>query len=388
MGHRHLYGLAELHRAGLSRFELVGACDPVQDNAESLAQQAENLHRRAPAWSAIWRAGGAGGAGRGYYHHAAITFYAGRGGAYQRGWHAMIEKPVGLTVRAANVIRAAAAKSDRIVSVAESYRRDPINRLGKALLDAGAIGAPRFMIHNTAGGNQMMISVWRHMKEDRWRSHRRRRPLPTLWSTTWGLSAVSMHRTPARAHPPQPSKRRRNAAGQPAATFTKWQRQMPADFEVTAERRSMPRSLCLGAAGQYALKTRRLWPGHLGAADLRFGRFHESAQRPHGPPDHADAGGPEPISDERLLDLVPDFRLNRLRRRSLAASGSGATTPLKRPTASSSPSNMTLLCSAILGEHPIDVSLEQGCARWPSPMPGSNRASTGGWCRRRNAQRR
>ena len=41
MGHRHLYGLAELQSAGLSPFELVGACDPNLDNAHSLADQAE-----------------------------------------------------------------------------------------------------------------------------------------------------------------------------------------------------------------------------------------------------------------------------------------------------------------------------------------------------------
>ncbi len=40
MGHRHLSGLAELERAGLCQFELVGACDPVRANAESLADQA------------------------------------------------------------------------------------------------------------------------------------------------------------------------------------------------------------------------------------------------------------------------------------------------------------------------------------------------------------
>ena len=33
MGHRHLYGLAELQNAGLSPFELIGACDPNLDNA-------------------------------------------------------------------------------------------------------------------------------------------------------------------------------------------------------------------------------------------------------------------------------------------------------------------------------------------------------------------
>ena len=43
MGHRHLYGLGELTRAGLSPFELVGVCDPDENNAVSLAQQAEEL---------------------------------------------------------------------------------------------------------------------------------------------------------------------------------------------------------------------------------------------------------------------------------------------------------------------------------------------------------
>ena len=41
MGHRHLYGLAELQAAGLSPFELVGTCDPNLDNANSLADQAQ-----------------------------------------------------------------------------------------------------------------------------------------------------------------------------------------------------------------------------------------------------------------------------------------------------------------------------------------------------------
>ena len=40
MGHRHMYGLAELQKAGLSPFELVAVCDPNLDNANSLADQA------------------------------------------------------------------------------------------------------------------------------------------------------------------------------------------------------------------------------------------------------------------------------------------------------------------------------------------------------------
>ena len=56
-------------------------------------------------------------------------------------------------------------KTGRILSVAENYRRDPINRLAKALLEEGVIGTPRLMMHNTIGGSdRMLISVWRHQK--------------------------------------------------------------------------------------------------------------------------------------------------------------------------------------------------------------------------------
>ena len=49
MGHRHLFGLGELARAGLSDFALVAACDPVRASAESLAAQAEALLGTRPA---------------------------------------------------------------------------------------------------------------------------------------------------------------------------------------------------------------------------------------------------------------------------------------------------------------------------------------------------
>ena len=39
MGHRHMYGLVELHQSGWEHFDLVGVCDPVEANAESLAGQ-------------------------------------------------------------------------------------------------------------------------------------------------------------------------------------------------------------------------------------------------------------------------------------------------------------------------------------------------------------
>ena len=40
--------------------------------------------------------------------------------ALARGWHTMLEKPMGLTVRACNIIRRAARESGRVLSVAEN----------------------------------------------------------------------------------------------------------------------------------------------------------------------------------------------------------------------------------------------------------------------------
>jgi predicted dehydrogenase len=166
MGHRHLFGLAELHANGLSQFDLVGACDPVTANAESLANRAEEFFGRRPTvvgnMAELEKLGVAAvdiTTTPRYHHTLGVE-------AIEHGWHAMIEKPVALTVRACNVIRQAAAKSDRVVSVAENYRRDPVNRLAKSLLDSGVIGDPHFMLHQSSGGgNQMMISVWRHQKD-------------------------------------------------------------------------------------------------------------------------------------------------------------------------------------------------------------------------------
>jgi predicted dehydrogenase len=74
------------------------------------------------------------------------------------GLHLLCEKPLALTLRACNRIVAAAARAGRIVSVAENYRRDPTNRLARALIQDGAIGNPRMMIRsNRVLGRPVML---------------------------------------------------------------------------------------------------------------------------------------------------------------------------------------------------------------------------------------
>ncbi|MDE0199303.1 MAG: Gfo/Idh/MocA family oxidoreductase [Caldilineaceae bacterium] len=312
MGHRHLYGLAELHNSGLSPFELVGACDPVRANAESLADDAEErLGVRPQVVESLEELEALGVAAVDItttprYHHTVAEE------ALERGWHAMIEKPVGLTVRAGNRIRQAAEKSGTIVSVAENYRRDPMNRLGKALLDAGVIGSPRLMIHNTmGGGSQMTISVWRHQKNES----------GVLLDVgvhfadilEFYLGPVSTVYAQSRLHEPI---RYNPAAGpegrstsNPSGVYAKWQKEMPAQFEATAEDASYATILFEnGAVCQFiedhAAHGQGLWTRQI----------HGSAGSLELPPDrsgqlitlHKDG---ESTCDASLLDLVPDFHL-------------------------------------------------------------------------------
>ena len=312
MGHRHLYGLAELHNAGLSPFELVGACDPVRANAESLADDAEErLGTRPKVVESMEELEALGVVAVDItttprFHHTVAEE------AIARGWHAMIEKPVGLTVRASNRIQQAAERSDSIVSVAENYRRDPMNRLGKALLDAGAIGSPRLMIHNTmGGGSNMTITVWRHQKNQS----------GVLLDVgvhfsdilEFYLGPVRTVYAQSRLHEPI---RYNPAAGQagrsssnPAGVYGKWQNQMPAQFEATAEDASYATLLFEnGAVGQFiedhAAHGQGVWTrqihGSAGSLELPSDRSGQLITL------HKDG---EAICDESLLDIVPDFHL-------------------------------------------------------------------------------
>ena len=313
MGHRHLFGLGELHRAGWEQFDLVAACDPVRDNAESLADRAGELLGARPAvvkdLSELERVGiqAADVTTTPRYHHtvAAETL--------ERGWHTMVEKPVGLTVRACHLIREASQKSSAILSVAENYRRDPINRLARALLDANAIGTPRFLIHHSmGGGDNMMISVWRHKKDQ-----------------SGVLLDVGVHFTDmmeyllgeihtvyaqTRLHEPI---RKNPAAGDgesrsnPAGVYGRWQKDMPAEFEATAEDAAYATlSFKGGLVGQYledhAAHGRSGWlrevHGSLGSMALPGDRS--------GKPISLTLAGDGVIEGDALLDRVPDFHLD------------------------------------------------------------------------------
>ena len=86
--------------------------------------------------------------------------------ALDAGLHVICEKPLGITVRACRAIVDAAARSGVVLATAENYRRDPVNRLARAVIEQGLLGDLHLMIQTNVGGdNAVIVSPWRHVRE-------------------------------------------------------------------------------------------------------------------------------------------------------------------------------------------------------------------------------
>jgi predicted dehydrogenase len=56
----------------------------------------------------------------------------------------------------------AASRAGRILAVAENNRHDPMNRLGRACIEGGLIGAPNFILQLAIQNTQIVGTAWRH----------------------------------------------------------------------------------------------------------------------------------------------------------------------------------------------------------------------------------
>ena len=167
MGQRHIKGLGQLQRVGRLPFRLAGVCDLIPENAQRAAALAEDLLGVRPQIFANFAE----------MHRAlkldAVTIttmpnvHVDLGiEAFAAGVHVLCEKPIATTVKESWRLVKAGRAAGRKLAVAENYRRDPMNRLGKALLDAGAIGTPYLAIQSSSGsGEFVVITPWRHLKK-------------------------------------------------------------------------------------------------------------------------------------------------------------------------------------------------------------------------------
>ncbi len=156
MGRRHLRAYRTLDELEPGRLELAAVVDPELDRAHFVAAEAQELLGARPAVFTSLDAALDAALGLELIDvvTAAAAHHTIAAQAAAAGLHALCEKPMAPTVQACRVMQAAAQRHGRVLSIAENYRRDPIARLLRALLEAGAIGELRTVVDLAAGGGR------------------------------------------------------------------------------------------------------------------------------------------------------------------------------------------------------------------------------------------
>ncbi len=165
MGARHLRGLAELEHTIRGSLELVGVCDTREEPANRVADESEKLLgirpqvftdveealARLPDLQAVDLVTDPRS-----HDSLAISLM-------EAGLDVICEKPLAVTVARGRQMVDATERTRRILAVAENNKRDPMNRLGKACLDAGLIGRPGFALQVSINpGGRIVATAWRH----------------------------------------------------------------------------------------------------------------------------------------------------------------------------------------------------------------------------------
>jgi predicted dehydrogenase len=166
MGGRHVLGMKKLQAARQMKFDLAAVCDVVPENGKRAGEQAEELLGKRPQqftdFQSMVRAVKLDGIiiTTTPETHKDVALQA-----FDAGLHVLAEKPITLTVEEGVTLVEAAKRAKRKLGVAENYRRDPINRLGKALVESGAIGRPFLASQSSSSsGESVIITPWRHLK--------------------------------------------------------------------------------------------------------------------------------------------------------------------------------------------------------------------------------
>jgi len=311
MGRRHLTGVAALYGSDFRNVDLVAVCDLNRQNAEDLADEAaEQLGTRPRVFTDLGEMTRAMPEIQGVdvvtdvagHHRVAVA-------CLEAGLHVQCEKPLAITMRGCNLIVDTAKRQGKILSVAENFRRDPINRLVKALIGDGAIGTPQLMVELTVGGgNRMTITPWRHQK------------LSGTVALDVGVhnadimqfymgEAVTVYgegRLYERI-------RYRGEGSGPGGWYAKWAHQVPEQFEATGEDAVFGYiRFASGAIGQWIQH-------HAGHGQRLQGRYVYGSKGSltcpgdrNGRPVRLHLDGGKEIVDEAILDYAPSYRLSPL----------------------------------------------------------------------------
>lgn len=158
----HLRSYIKIKQTEPEKLDLTAMCDPVRENAERFADHVKDAFGTRPNVytdvDEMLEREDLDGADictpHAYHHINAIK-------CLDKGVHVLIEKPIGITVRATWAIIGAAKRNGKIAATAENIRRMPSRRASKWLIDKGLIGEPRMFMSQHASYRQ-------HSETERW----------------------------------------------------------------------------------------------------------------------------------------------------------------------------------------------------------------------------
>jgi len=165
MGARHVRGLGELQQVAAGSVHLAALCDPCEERADAVADEAAELLGMRPAVYAtvedalgVQRSLDAADVVTDPRSHDEIVVPL-----LESGLHVICEKPLAVTVERGSRMVRAAERAGRLLAVAENNRHDPMNRLARAALDGRMIGDPNFALNVHLGrGGGIIATAWRH----------------------------------------------------------------------------------------------------------------------------------------------------------------------------------------------------------------------------------
>ncbi len=311
MGGRHLRALGALYESGMANVELAAVCDLREDNANHLADTAkemlgtrpevftsmEEMRSKRPDIEAVDITTDSGS------HHLVAEM------AFDLGYHVLCEKPLSLTIRGCNRVIEAWKKSGKVLSVGEQERRDPMCRLNKAVIEAGAIGDPySFLLGSASGGSDIIIWPWRHYKNiggifvDA--------GVHTVDQMMYYMGDVEEVFAVSKVWEP---KRYRGERLGVAHFYDRWFDEVPDEIDADAEDMVISTlKFANGAIGQWT----SFYAAH--GEPLRYGMIYgsngsmEPAKQRRGEPLTVTIDGQGTLTGDQVLELVPDFHLDEL----------------------------------------------------------------------------
>ena len=309
MGRRHLAALAELARSDHNNVDLVAVCDLNERNAEDLADEARTLLGGRPAVfaDATRMAREVEGLEAADCTTDTASHHRVAADLLDLGLHTLCEKPLALSVRACDRVIDAAERSGKILSVAENYRRDPINRLVRALLDDGAIGARQFVMETAVRGRDtLFITPWRHQKLSGMLTLDAGVHSADILQYYFGDAATAYGQTRLFER----TRVRRDTAG-PGGFYEKWAANLPPTVEATGEDAIFGLiTFANGALGQWV--DHYAGHGEPFAHRMLFGTKGSIAAPGdrNGRPLRLVLDDGTDVADERVLDHAPSYRLD------------------------------------------------------------------------------